>query len=68
MQSTPSLERGNDPCLQIQVDLSAMFDGELDAPSVRRVMVHSDVCPSCRGFLDGIRSQVRLHRELVATI
>ena len=25
-----------------------MLDGELDAPSVRRVMVHSDVCPSCR--------------------
>jgi tetratricopeptide (TPR) repeat protein len=55
-------ERGNDPCLQIQVDLSAMLDGELDVASVRRVMVHSDVCPSCRGFLDGIRDQARLHR------
>lgn len=43
-----------------------MLDGELDAPSVRRVMVHSDVCPSCRGFLEGIRSQVRLHRDLAA--
>src|SRR5262245_18489333 len=41
-----------------------MLDGELDAPSVRRVMVHSDVCHSCRGFLDGIRSQARLHRSL----
>ena len=57
------LER-SDPCLQIQVDLSAMVDGELDAPSVRRVMVHSDVCPHCRGFLEGIRSQARLHRHL----
>jgi len=53
-----------DPCLQIQVDLSAMLDGELDAASVRRVMVHSDVCQSCRNFLAGIRSQVQLHREL----
>jgi tetratricopeptide (TPR) repeat protein len=44
-----------------------MLDGELDAPSVRRVMVHSDVCPSCRGFLEGIRSHVRLHRELHTT-
>jgi tetratricopeptide (TPR) repeat protein len=43
-----------------------MLDGELDAPSVRRVMVHSDVCPSCRGFLEGIRNQVRLHRDVVA--
>jgi len=64
MQCTPTLERGNDPCMQIQVDLSAMLDGELDAPSVRRVMVHSDVCPSCRGFLTGIRSQVRLHQAV----
>jgi hypothetical protein len=58
------IERGNDPCMQIQVDLSAMLDGELDALSVRRVMVHSDVCDSCKGFLDGIRSQARLHRTL----
>ncbi|MCA8974428.1 MAG: tetratricopeptide repeat protein [Planctomycetes bacterium] len=52
--------------MQIQVDLSAMLDGELDAPSVRRVMVHSDACPSCRGFLAGIRQQVRLHRDVAA--
>jgi tetratricopeptide (TPR) repeat protein len=57
---------GHDPCLQIQVDLSAMLDGELDPASVRRVMVHSDVCGSCRSFLDGIRTQVRLHRTLAA--
>jgi tetratricopeptide (TPR) repeat protein len=59
-------ERGDDPCLQIQVDLSAMLDGELDAPSVRRVMVHSDVCPHCRGFLQGIRTQARLHQQVSA--
>lgn len=64
MPVMPVLDREHDPCMQIQVDLSAMLDGELDAPSVRRVMVHSDACPSCRGFLEGIRSQVRLHREL----
>lgn len=57
-------EIGNDPCLQIQVDLSAMLDGELDPASVRRVMVHSDVCPSCQAFLAGIRDQVRMHRKL----
>lgn len=58
---------GHDPCLPIQVDLSAMLDGELDPASVRRVMVHSDVCGSCRSFLEGIRDQVRLHREFAAT-
>lgn len=57
-------ERGKDPCLQIQVDLSAMLDGELDAPSIRRVMVHSDFCGSCRAFLEGIRTQARAHQRL----
>jgi tetratricopeptide (TPR) repeat protein len=68
MRPEPEAERGHDPCLQIQVDLSAMLDGELDAAGVRRVMVHSDVCASCREFLDGIRNQARLHQRLAATM
>ena len=56
----------NDPCLPIQADLSAMLDGELDAAVVRRVMVHSDACPSCSAFLDGIRQQANAHRQLAA--
>lgn len=55
---------GDDPCLQIQVDLSAMLDGELDAHTVRRVMVHSDACPACRTFLKGIRHQMQAHKDL----
>jgi tetratricopeptide (TPR) repeat protein len=67
---TPSTDadRGHDPCLQIQVDLSAMLDGELDPAGVRRVMVHSDLCDSCREFLEGIRTQARLHQKLAATM
>ncbi|MCK5943866.1 MAG: zf-HC2 domain-containing protein, partial [Planctomycetes bacterium] len=61
-------KRGQDPCLQIQVDLSAMLDGELDPAGIRRVTVHSDVCPSCRGFFDGIRQQVGLHKRLAAAM
>src|SRR5690606_27447115 len=57
-----------DPCGQIQADLSAMLDGELDAPSVRRVMIHSDACPNCRAFLEGIRLQARAHRQLHAVL
>jgi tetratricopeptide (TPR) repeat protein len=41
-----------------------MLDGELEASSVRRVLVHSDVCASCRRFLDGIRAQARAHYQL----
>lgn len=58
------LQHEDHPCLQIQADLSAMLDGELDAASVRRVMVHSDACAACRGFLDGIRTQAQAHRTL----
>jgi tetratricopeptide (TPR) repeat protein len=65
---TSDEDRFDDPCTQIQVDLSAMLDGELDAGSVRRVMVHSDACPSCRRFLDGIRMQARSHRQLCAAL
>ena len=62
------LDPSDDPCAQIQADLSAMLDGELDAASVRRVMVHSDACPSCCRFLDSIRLQARSHRQLHAVM
>src|SRR5690606_13666703 len=59
-------EPATDPCLQIQIDLSAMLDDELDQPSVRRVLVHADACPWCRMFLEGIRSQARALVDLHA--
>jgi tetratricopeptide (TPR) repeat protein len=61
-------EPQDEPCLPIQIDLSAMLDGELDPASVRRVMVHSDVCPACKAFLRGIRTQLRAHRDLSAML
>ena len=67
---TPSApgNRGQDLCLPIQADLSAMLDGELDPAGVRRVTMHSDACPSCRSFFDGIRKQVGLHRRFAAAM
>lgn len=59
-----TVQLDKDPCLQIQADLSAMLDGELQAASVRRVMVHSDICPSCKGFLNGIRAQAAALQDL----
>ncbi len=58
------VESYRDPCAPIQADLSAMLDGELDAATVRRVMVHSDLCNSCGAFLKGVRNQVRAHKML----
>ena len=54
-------------CLQIQADVSAMIDGELDAAGVRRVTAHVDACSACRAFHDGILRQVGLHRRLAAS-
>ncbi len=56
--------RDDAPCERIQLDLSAMIDGELDPSAVRRVLVHADACPACRGFLNGIRGQLRAHRAI----
>ena len=56
----------HDLCLEIQVDLSAMIDGELDPAGVRRATVHSDDCRDCRAFLDGVRQQTALHQRLAA--
>jgi hypothetical protein len=66
-QSLPGTP-GQDLCLPIQADLSAMLDGELDPAGVRRVTVHSDACSACRSFLDGIRQQVGLHRHFAAAM
>lgn len=62
MSGERPVEPDDEPCLQIQVDLSAMVDGELDPAGIRRVLVHADFCAGCRAFLDGVRMQVRLHR------
>ena len=62
------VNHGQDLCLPIQADLSAMLDGELDPAGVRRVTMHSDACPACRSFFEGIRKQVGLHRRCAAAM
>jgi len=54
---------GLGPCDAVQVDLSCMMDGELDEGTVRRVLVHLEVCPRCRLFFGELRRQVRVHRD-----
>jgi tetratricopeptide (TPR) repeat protein len=51
------------PCNAVQVDISAMLDGELDEARVRRVLVHIEICPQCRSFMQRLRGQIELHRE-----
>ena len=55
-----------DPCVDMQHDISALVDKELDAKRQRRVLVHLEVCPKCNGFLQSLRAQVALHREIAS--
>ena len=54
----------NDPCAELQADISALLDRELDDARVRRVLVHVEICPHCHRFLNSLRTQVDLHRHL----
>lgn len=56
-----------DPCMDIERDVSALLDSELDQAGLRRVLVHLEICPKCRGFLDSIRAQVTLHQGMWKT-
>lgn len=51
-------------CVQFQFDLSCLVDGELDKVAADRAIEHLDACPSCADFFDGLRAQVRAHRDL----
>ena len=64
--SPESGDSDHDLCLEIQVNLSAMIDGEMDPAGVRRATEHSDDCRECRAFLDGVRQQTALHQQLAA--
>ncbi|NOT30944.1 MAG: hypothetical protein HOP15_10900 [Planctomycetes bacterium] len=51
-------------CVQFQLDLSCLVDGELDEVAAAGAIAHLEDCQSCRTFFDDARDQVRAHREL----
>ncbi len=53
-----------DVCLQFQVDLSCLVDGELDEAAAGRAIAHLEGCEPCRDFFEDARRQVRAHRDL----
>ncbi len=53
-----------DVCVQFQLDLSCLVDGELDGIPAARAIAHLETCPDCNSFFDDARSQVRAHREI----
>ena len=55
---------GQDPCADLQLQLSMLVDGELDEVVAAQAVAQLESCPECREFFDGIRSQVELNRAL----
>lgn len=51
-------------CVQFQLDLSCLVDGELDEVAAANAIAHLEECHPCRTFFDDARAQVRAHREL----
>jgi len=51
-------------CVQFQLDLSCLVDGELDEVAGANAIAHLEECAACRSFFDDARAQVRAHREL----
>ena len=51
-------------CVQFQMDLSCLVDGELDEAASSRAIAHLEGCPHCKEFFEDVRMQVRCHREL----
>jgi len=66
--SSPSaewwIEDLQDVCVQFQLDLSCLVDGELDEVAGGRAIAHLEECESCSAFFDDARNQIRAHREL----
>jgi tetratricopeptide (TPR) repeat protein len=53
-------------CVQFQLDLSCMIDGELDEVAAARAISHLETCSACVAFFDDARNQVKAHRILAA--
>ncbi len=51
-------------CVQFQMDLSCLADGELDESAAGRAIAHLDGCSICNEFFEDTRNQARALRDL----
>ncbi len=51
-------------CVQFQLDLSSLVDGEIGELAAGRAIAHLEHCAECRTFFDDARQQVQAHREV----
>ncbi len=58
------IEDPADLCGNFQQDLSCLVDGELEESAGARAMVHIEECSKCSEFLEDIRLQAKLHKDV----
>jgi tetratricopeptide (TPR) repeat protein len=58
------IDDARDVCVQFQLDLSCMADGEMEETTGARAIAHLEACEACRSFFDDARRQIQAHREL----
>ena len=64
MESKGYIEGAPEVCVNFQVDLSCLVDGELDDGAAGRAVMHMEACDGCRGFFEDTRTQIKLHRDM----
>lgn len=51
------------PCSEFELSIHEYVDDELNSFDARSLLVHLELCDSCRGSVESVRSQIRIHRE-----
>ena len=64
METRDPIEGTPEVCVNFQLDLSCLVDGELDQDAAGRAVVHMEACDCCRGFFEDTRAQIKLHRDM----
>jgi len=63
MHTGTRLQLGARPCPAYLADLCAFVDGELDAPSLTRLVAHVGGCSGCHDYTENLRTLSALNRQ-----
>ncbi len=51
------------PCAEFELAIHGFVDDELSTADAKELLIHLELCDSCRNSVEAIRGQVRVHRE-----
>lgn len=53
------------PCVEFELSIHEFVDGELAQTDSKSLLVHLELCESCRTAIESLRQQIRVHRDSV---